>query len=218
MEDLTMPNTIEHERMRWRQMTDAQLRTRLTRITDPVKLAMFIRLADETGARDLANDARAKLNALQAVPVAGNEGPERVIHLQAREEVFESAALNDVARPIAEVARTLHETVTGGARDFGQAIEETIRGVERMAKKMTAEVKKQKEVSMPRVSIEEMIEARRYRMKTDAPDCEGCEKKIPDEDLVDDEFLEMYLSSGLCRECQDKAMADSDPGEGAGNE
>lgn len=40
-----MPNTLEHEQMRWNNMTLTQLETRLTRICDPIKFNNFLAVA-----------------------------------------------------------------------------------------------------------------------------------------------------------------------------
>ena len=57
-------NTMEHERMRFTQMSQQQLLTRLKKITDPIKLENFIRLCKERGYILLENAARARVREL----------------------------------------------------------------------------------------------------------------------------------------------------------
>ena len=53
-------NEIAHERRRFSDMSQAKLRTRLSRITKVDKLLNFANMADEFGYTDLARQARQK--------------------------------------------------------------------------------------------------------------------------------------------------------------
>ncbi len=57
-----MKNPIEHERMRFKTMTQEQLLTRLRKITHPEKLESFIVMAREYGYSLLIKIATEKLN------------------------------------------------------------------------------------------------------------------------------------------------------------
>lgn len=57
-----MPNTYEHERMRWNSMTFQQLETRLTRIRDPQKFNNFLEAARDVGNAHLYTQCLIKMN------------------------------------------------------------------------------------------------------------------------------------------------------------
>lgn len=69
---------LEHEYMRFKTMNEAQLRTRLGKITDVTKLGDFIQVAGEYGYRDLQKEARKRYKWLTGQKDAEEETEDRL--------------------------------------------------------------------------------------------------------------------------------------------